>query len=87
MRKAQALKKAMGKIEASGEAVDGRVKVTVDGQKSVKGIELDPSLLTPENKDQLENAIVEAFNKCDKEIQHALMAKVQSGEISLEDLR
>ncbi|GEM_PF-3473414 len=87
LRKAQAIKKAMGQIEASGEAVQGKVKITVDGQKAVKSVEIDPSLLTLENKEPLESAIAEAFNNCDKEIQAAVMAKVQSGEISLSDLQ
>ncbi|MFC1721361.1 YbaB/EbfC family nucleoid-associated protein [Patescibacteria group bacterium] len=86
MKKARALKKAMGQIEATGEAVNGMVKVTVDGSKELKSIELDPQSLTPENKEQLENAIVEAFNNCDKELQQQMIGKVQSGEISISDL-
>jgi len=86
LRKAQALKKSMAKIEVTGEAVQEMVKVTVDGSKELKSVEIDPQLLTPENKEQVENAIKEAFDNCDKALQQEMIAKVQSGEISLNDI-
>lgn len=86
LRQAQALKKTMSKIEVTGEAVRGMVKVTVDGSKEIKKIEIDPKLLAPENKEQIENAIQEAFHECDKELQREMINKVQSGEISLKDI-
>jgi nucleoid-associated protein EbfC len=86
LRKAHALKKTMSQIEVTGEAVQGMVKVTVDGSKELKKVEIDPQLLTPENKEKIENALQEAFNNCDKELQKEMIAKVQSGEISLNDI-
>jgi len=80
---AKAIQSSLAEETVTGEAVNGLVKIDMNGNQEVQDVHIDSSLLTPENQDQLENAIVEATNNCFKEIKSLMMRKVQSGEISL----
>lgn len=81
MAKAQQLKKALESEELVGEAAEGMVKVTLNGKLEMQSIEIDPSLLTPENKEKIEGAIQEAFQEASGKLQQVMIQKMQSGEI------
>ncbi|EKD49891.1 MAG: hypothetical protein ACD_63C00021G0004 [uncultured bacterium] len=67
----------------TGEAVQGMVKISMNGNQEIQEVHIDEKLLTPENKDQIENAVKEAFEKCSKELKSLMIQKVQAGEITL----
>ncbi|WP_194777387.1 YbaB/EbfC family nucleoid-associated protein [Pararhodonellum marinum] len=50
-------------LTAEGESGAGLVKVTVNGHRQVLKIDLDDSLITPDDKDMLQDLIVAATNK------------------------
>lgn len=66
VKEAQAkIKEAQSKLvhlTAEGESGAGLVKVTVNGERKVLTIELDESLLTPQDKEMLSDLIVAATN-------------------------
>jgi len=76
MAKAQA---SLDGIEVEGTAGGGLVKVRATAKGRILGIALDPSLLTANDKDMLEDLIVAAFNdaktKADA-VGHAEMQKM-----------
>ena len=82
-QQASALKKAMAEEVITGEAVQGMVKISMDGNQKIQSVSIDDKLLTPENKSQLEGAIKEALESCFKELQSLMLRKVQSGDISM----
>lgn len=49
-------------IEVEGSAGAGMVKIRASAKGQVKAVEIDPSLLTPEDKGMLEDLIAAAFN-------------------------
>ena len=49
-------------IKETGESGAGMVKATVNGKKEVISIEIDPSLLTTEDKEMLQDLTVAAIN-------------------------
>jgi DNA-binding YbaB/EbfC family protein len=49
-------------LRATGEAGAGLVKVTVNGLKKLLAIEIDPSIIQPEDQQLLQDLIVAAAN-------------------------
>lgn len=79
---AKAMQKALSDERITGEAIQGKVKVTMDGNQEIQEVFISPELLTAENQEELQNAIKEAFQDCVKELKSLMMKKVQSGEIA-----
>jgi DNA-binding YbaB/EbfC family protein len=50
-------------LTATGEAGGGLVKATADGHRHLIKLDIDPSLLTPEDRDMLPDLLVAAVNK------------------------
>jgi DNA-binding YbaB/EbfC family protein len=50
-------------LSASGEAGGGLVKATANGHRLLTKLEIDPSLLTPEDREMLPDLVVAAVNK------------------------
>jgi nucleoid-associated protein EbfC len=53
----------LGNLRASGEAGGGIVKATVNGKKQVLMVEIDPTLIKPQDQTILQDLIVAAVNK------------------------
>lgn len=64
-KKARAIQKELKDTLIESEELEGKVKVTVTGEQKVEEIEIAESLLSPENKKQLEislrNALTQAL--------------------------
>lgn len=85
-KQAKEYKDTMGDENVTGEGGGGIAKVTIDGTNKIQGIELSEDALTPENKDKLEKAIVEAGNDAQKKLQKVMMKKFQSGELKMPEM-
>jgi hypothetical protein len=69
------------RIEVTGEAGAGLVKVTMTGRHDVKRVEIDPALLR-EDKDMLEDLIAAAINDANHRVEQAIrerMAELTAG--------
>ncbi len=64
LREAQA---NLERIVVSGESGAGMVKVTVNGKKKVLVVEIDPSILTSNDKILVQDLVVAATNKAMEE--------------------
>ena len=62
-KKMEEVKTRLGHVLLDGEAGEGLVKVTVNGNREVKAIEIKDELLTPERKEELEDLLEVAFNR------------------------
>ncbi|HRJ30436.1 MAG TPA: YbaB/EbfC family nucleoid-associated protein [Cyclobacteriaceae bacterium] len=58
---------SLDKITAQGESGGGMVKVTVNGKRKLLAIDIDPSLLKPEDKIIVQDLVVAAVNKASEE--------------------
>jgi DNA-binding YbaB/EbfC family protein len=56
-------------ITASSEAGGGLVRATVNGRKEVQLIEIDESLIKPEDKEMIQDLVVAAINKAMAEVE------------------
>ena len=52
---------ALEKVFVTGQAGGGLVRVTVSGKFTVKAVEIDPSLLKPDEKEILEDLMITAL--------------------------
>lgn len=80
---ASKLKSALEQETLEGVAINGMIKVILNGNLEIQSVELDDKILTPENKDQIQNGIKEAFNDAQSKLQQLMIRKISSGEISM----
>ena len=69
MQQAQAMQKQLEKAseqisatEFEGSASNGLVKVTVNGDNRVLSVSIDPSILSPEDREMIEDLVMIAVN-------------------------
>jgi DNA-binding YbaB/EbfC family protein len=69
MKKAQAMQarlqdvqEELGKLDVEGEAGGGLVRVTLSAKGEMRAARIDPSLLTPADKEMVEDLIVAAHS-------------------------
>lgn len=65
-------------LRAEGEAGAGMVKVLVNGDRKVLTIEMDESLVTPNDREMLSDLIVAATNKAMEAIEVKIKAEMKS---------
>jgi hypothetical protein len=85
MKKAQAMQaklqdaqEELSRLEVEGQSGGGMVRVTLTGKGEMKAIALDPSLLTPADKDMVEDLILAAFSDAKTKADRAAAEKMQS---------
>jgi len=83
--KAKNLQSMLAEEKVEGSAAWGKVKVQMNGNQSVLGVEIDPELLS--NQKKLQDAMKEAFNDATKKAQHKMVAKMkESGDLNMPGL-
>lgn len=78
----QEVQEEIAKMEVTGESGAGLVKVTVNGAHSCRRVEIDPSLISEDDKEMLEDLIAAAYNDASRRLedtQKEKMAQVTSG--------
>jgi nucleoid-associated protein EbfC len=85
MKKAQAVQarlqeaqEELGRVEVEGRAGGGMVSVTLNAKGELKGVHIDPSLLTPADKEMLEDLIIAAFADGKAKADRATAEKMQA---------
>jgi DNA-binding YbaB/EbfC family protein len=85
MKKAQAVQaklqeaqEELGRFEVEGRAGGGMVSLTLNGKGELRGVSIDASLLTPADKEMLEDLIVAAFADGKAKADRAAAEKMQS---------
>ncbi len=72
----------MGDLEVTGASGGGMLKVTLNGKYELKGIKIDPSLVSAGDVEVLEDLIVAAFNDAKTKAETAMqdeMSKLTGG--------
>lgn len=57
------------RVQATGEAGGGMVKVTVNGKKQLISVDIDASILKSEDKVLVQDLVVAAVNKANEEVE------------------
>lgn len=74
---AKTLQNKLSTISISGSAEWDKIKVVMNGNQDVTSVEIDPSLLSPENKSKIEKGIAEATNSAVKKVQKAMAEQMK----------
>lgn len=65
----------------------GKVKIKMNGNQEIENVEIDPELLTPNKKTDLEKSIKEAVNDANHKVQKIMAEKVRkSGGLNIPGL-
>jgi nucleoid-associated protein EbfC len=76
--KLQEAQEELGRIEVQGMSGAGMVKIVMTAKGELKGVEIDPSLLTPSDKEMLEDLIIAAFSDAKGKAERAATEKMQA---------
>ncbi len=76
--KLQEAQEELGRVEVEGRSGGGMVRITMTAKGELKGVEIDPSLMTPSDKEVLEDLIIAAFAEAKGKAERAAAEKMQS---------
>lgn len=84
-RKAKKIQKELRSTEIESISPGGKVKIKLNGEMNVTLIEIDESVLAPDKKHELEDALKETFNEGVKNAQRvaAEKSKEMLGDLNL----
>ena len=68
----------LGRVEVEGLSGGGMVRITMTAKGELKGVQIDPSLMTPSDKEMLEDLIMAAFADAKGKADSAAQEKMQS---------
>jgi nucleoid-associated protein EbfC len=80
---AKQMQNMLAQESCEGEAAWGKVKVKINGNQEILDIQIDPELLTPDNKEKLQNALKDATNDAIKKVQRIMADKVRQSGINI----
>lgn len=85
MKQVQSMQSRMGDMQAklegmavAGQAGGGLVKVTLTGKGTLKGVDIDASLLKPEEKEILEDLLVAAHSDAKAKVEAMAAEEMKS---------
>ena len=85
MKKAQAMQakladaqEELARLDVEGQSGGGMVRITLSGKGEMKAVHLDPSLLTPADKEMAEDLILAAYADARTKADRAAAEKMQS---------
>ncbi|MFH1047185.1 MAG: YbaB/EbfC family nucleoid-associated protein [Patescibacteria group bacterium] len=85
--KAKQLQSMLAEEKVEGTAAWGKVKINMDGNQTVLGVEIDPELLKESERTKLQEAVKDAFNDATKKAQRRMIEKMKaSGDLNVPGL-
>ena len=85
MKKAQAVQaqlqeaqEALARLEVEGQSGGGMVRITLTGKGEMKAVAIDPTLLTPADKEMVEDLILAAYADAKSKADRLSAEKMQS---------
>ncbi|MBI3396067.1 MAG: YbaB/EbfC family nucleoid-associated protein [Spirochaetia bacterium] len=72
------MRQRVARLQVTGEAGAGMVKVTQSGEGHVTDIKIDPELLAKDQKDMLEELLISATNDAMKKTKEAVAHELKS---------
>lgn len=70
------LQKEMAELRVEGSSGGGMVTVTLDGQKSVVSLKIEPEVVNKEDVEMLQDLVIAAFNDAGAKVDEALSQKL-----------
>jgi DNA-binding YbaB/EbfC family protein len=83
---AKDLQNALAQVQIPVEEAGGKIKLIVDGNQKVLSLDIDPELLSPDKKDELQKGLTKAFEEATKKAQQKMAEQVRQGGMGLPGL-
>ena len=80
---AKQMQNMLAQESAEGSADWGKVKIKINGNQEILEVQIDPELLSADNKEKLQAAIKEATNDAIKKVQRIMADKMKSSGFNL----
>jgi len=77
-KKAREIKKQLSQIQVDVERLNGRIKISFDGEYNIKDLQLDKELLKEDNKNLLEENLKSCINEASNKIKRIMMDKMKA---------
>jgi nucleoid-associated protein EbfC len=75
--KMQEMQDELSRLEVTGEAGAGMVRVTLNGKGEMRGIQIDPKVVDPSDTEMLQDLIVAAHRAAKDKVEAAAAAEMQ----------
>ncbi len=76
--KLQDAQEELARLDVEGQSGGGMVRIALSGKGEMKAVHLDPTLLTPADKEMIEDLIVAAYTDAKAKADRATAEKMQS---------
>ncbi|MFH0952691.1 MAG: YbaB/EbfC family nucleoid-associated protein [Patescibacteria group bacterium] len=83
---AKNMKDQLAEVTVSAQTMHDKITVVMDGNQEVISIDIDPTLLTADNKEELEKELAKAINDAAKKAKMEMARQFQQGGFSLPNL-
>jgi DNA-binding YbaB/EbfC family protein len=70
------MQKEMAELRVEATSGGGMVKVVMDGSKIVKGLTIDPEVVSKDDVEMLQDLVTAAVNECTRKVDEALQDKL-----------
>lgn len=80
---AKTLQHELAQETVHADAKGGKIQIVMDGNQKIVTLDIDPSLLSPEKKHDVEEGLKDAMENAVKKVQRIMAEKVRKGNISL----
>ena len=74
---AKTLQQTLSTEHVESTAAWNKIKIQMDGNLSVQSVDIDPELLTADNKQKVQDGLKEAFNDGIKKVQKIMATKLK----------
>lgn len=81
--KAKSLQSMLAQETVHADAKGGKIGILMDGNQKVLSLDIDPSLLSPDKKKDVEDGVKEALDNAIKKAQRVMAEKMKSSGIQL----
>lgn len=76
-QKAEEIKKRLENVIVTGESEGGKIRVSTNGNKVITSIEIDETLISSADKEELEELLVVATNKALEQAENVHQSEMQ----------
>lgn len=77
-QKMETVKQGLDLIDVTGEAGEGKIKITMTANKKTKSVAIDPTLISAENAEELEDLLIVAINRAVEAAETKAQNEIQS---------
>ncbi len=80
---AKTLQNMLAEETVHADAKGGKINIVMDGNQKIQTLEIDPSLLSPDKKKEVEDGVREALESAIKKAQRIMAEKLRASGMSL----